>query len=375
MIGLKLPLPLLAALIVALGLLFARHAQAQDQPPAQDQDQSHRITVVTGLVSPLAMKQGDTLSGFSVDLWDDIAHRLGLETNFKVVGTLDDYFAALRSKEARVGNAIIYYSTDRDKEFDFSFPILDTGQQIMVRQSGLAASVTPFQDVLALLFSKSALIWLGVALVIIIVPAHVVWLFDRGNADGACPSKAYFPGIFEALTFATTALVSQVQTLPSQRFARVFGLLWMFAGVVFIALYTAQLTATLTAEQISGAINGPEDLPGKRVATIAGSLADAYLHRHKAQPIGFATPDEMYDALLEGKVDAVLFGAPALRFFAAHDGAGRVRIVGPEFSRQGIGFVFPLGDPLRRNVSSALLAMREDGTYQRVYDKWFGNEP
>ena len=55
MIGLKLPLPLLAALIVALGLLFARHAQAQDQPPAQDQDQSHRITVVTGLVSPLAM--------------------------------------------------------------------------------------------------------------------------------------------------------------------------------------------------------------------------------------------------------------------------------------------------------------------------------
>ncbi|HVJ32234.1 MAG TPA: transporter substrate-binding domain-containing protein [Terriglobia bacterium] len=68
-------------------------------------------------------------------------------------------------------------------------------------------------------------------------------------------------------------------------------------------------------------------------------------------------------------------GAPALRYYAAHEGNGRVRPVGPEFSQQGIGFVFPFGDPLRRNVSPILLAIREDGTYQRLYDKWFGAEP
>lgn len=358
---------LLATVIVALGLSLACQAQAQEQ--------SNRITVVTGIVPPLAMKQGDTITGFSVELWQEIAHRLGLVSDFKIVPDLDAYLAALRSKEATVGNAIIYYSTERDKEFDFSFPVLEAGVQIMVRQSRLATSVTPMRDVAALLFSTSALIWLGVAALIIIVPAHIVWLLDRGNEDGACPSRRYYPGIFQALTFAATALVSQVQTLPSQRFARVFGLIWMFAGVVFIALYTAQLTATLTAEQITGTINGPEDLPGKRVATIEGSLADTYLHQRDVQRVELSTPQEMYDALLSDKVDAVLMGAPVLRYFASHEGSGRVRLVGPEFNRQGVGFVFALGDPLRRKVSSALLAMREDGTYQRLYDKWFGEEP
>lgn len=364
-------LAFLAAMIVSIGVVLADQAQAQ----AQDQAQPGRLTIVTGIVPPFAMKQGETVTGFSVDLWDEVAHRLGLVSDYKIVPDLDGYFTALRSKEANVGNAIIYYSSARDKEFDFSFPILESGQQIMVRQNSLAASVTPLRDVINLLFSPSAVIWLGVAAIIIVIPAHIVWLLDRGNEDGACPSRRYYPGIFQALTFATTALVSQVQTLPSQRFARLFGLIWMFAGVVFIALYTAQLTAALTAEQINGAISGPEDLPGKRVATIEGSLSDAYLHRQDVQLVELSTPQEMYDALLSGKVDAVLFSGPALRFYAAHDGAGRVRLVGPEFNRQGIGFVFPLGDPLRRKVSSTLLALREDGTYQRLYDKWFGEAP
>jgi ABC-type amino acid transport substrate-binding protein len=33
-----------------------------------------------------------------------------------------------------------------------------------------------------------------------------------------------------------------------------------------------------------------------------------------------------------------------------------------------------LGDPLRRRVSSELVALREDGTYDKYYEKWFGSE-
>jgi ABC-type amino acid transport substrate-binding protein len=28
----------------------------------------------------------------------------------------------------------------------------------------------------------------------------------------------------------------------------------------------------------------------------------------------------------------------------------------------------------RKGISTALLAMKEDGTYQRIYEKWFGGE-
>jgi polar amino acid transport system substrate-binding protein len=246
--------------------------------------------------------------------------------------------------------------------------------QVLVRGAGEDAGPTPLRDVLNLLFSRSAVIWLGVGLIIILIPAHLLWLLDRGGEDGVSPSRSYFPGILQAMVWSATALVSQVQQLPGYWLARVLGLLWMFAGVVFIALYTAQLTATLTTQQIRGAINGPSDLPGKRVATIAGSTAVPYLQGIGAQVQQFQTADDLLSALMDQKVDAVFANAPSLRYFASHDGAGRASVVGPEINRQDIGFVFQLNSPLRRKVNHELLAMREDGTYQRIYETWFGSE-
>jgi polar amino acid transport system substrate-binding protein len=200
----------------------------------------------------------------------------------------------------------------------------------------------------------------------------VMWLLDRGSEDSVSPDRKYFPGIFQALNWAATALVSQVMALPRHWLARILGLLWMYAGVVFIALYTAQLTATLTTERIRGAINSVADLPGKRVATMANSVPVQYLRRIGAQVQEFETTDEMFAALLDQRADAVFFNSEMLRYFATHGGAGRVRVVGPEVNRQELAFLFQLGSPLRKKVGGVLIAMREDGTYRRIYEKWFG---
>ena len=47
--------------------------------------------------------------------------------------------------------------------------------------------------------------------------------------------------------------------LPQHWLARVIGLLWLFAGVVFVALYTAELTATLTVQHLRSAIGVHDD--------------------------------------------------------------------------------------------------------------------
>jgi ABC-type amino acid transport substrate-binding protein len=73
------------------------------------------------------------------------------------------------------------------------------------------------------------------------------------------------------------------------------------------------------------------------------------------QPTHRRTAANTHQALLDGKVDAVLFGKPGLRYYAARDGAGRVKMVGPEFNRNDVGFLFELGDTLRRRVSGRLL--------------------
>jgi polar amino acid transport system substrate-binding protein len=70
----------------------------------------------------------------------------------------------------------------------------------------------------------------------------------------------------------------------------------------------------------------------------------------------------------------VVLGAPVLQYYAAHDGLGTVRMVGPEFQKGDFGFIVPIDSPLRKKINGALLAMREDGSYQRIYQRWFGGE-
>ncbi len=161
--------------------------------------------------------------------------------------------------------------------------------------------------------------------------------------------------------------------MPRQWAARALSIFWMFVGVVFVALYTAQLTTALTVEQIRGAIEGPGDLPGKQVATVAHSTAADYLREQHAQVQEFTTPDQMFQTLLDKKVDAVVSAAPLLLYYAAHEGKGRVKTVGPEFNSAPAAIMVQLDSPLRRKINLALIALRENGTYQQIFDKWFGS--
>ena len=71
-------------------------------------------------------------------------------------------------------------------------------------------------------------------------------------------------------------------------------------------------------------------------------------------------------------MDAIVQGSAGLDYYSAHEGKGLVKMVGPEFNKNDVGFVFPNNSMLRKKVNGALLSMREDGTYQQIYDKWFG---
>lgn len=358
------------AVVAATGLLLLQGEVVVLAAPAVEKT----VRVETFIAAPFVIEEGHELTGFSIDLWREVAARLQVDSVYEKAPTLSAGIEALRSKQADVGVSAVFITVERDREFDFSYPILEAGQQVMVRDTGGAVTANPLKDLFQLLFSKTTAMWLGIALLLVLIPAHVVWLLERGGQESILPTRRYFPGIFHAAYWSTSTLLCQSEQMPRQWLARVSALLLMFTSVVFIALYTAQLTTTLTVQQFRGAINGPGDLPGKRVGTIAGSVSARYLHEHNAKIEEFTQARELYQALLDNKVDAVLLPAPALRYFQAHEGMGLVKVVGPEFNRGVIGLMFPEGSRLRRPVNAALVAMREDGTYQRLSDKWFGSE-
>jgi len=348
------------------------YSQPTGSPATSPQAETSEVRAVAALAPPAVMEQNGTLTGFSVDLWNAIAALLKLKTSYQIVPDVGALLEAMQSRRADVVLPL-YITSARDEVFDFSFPVLDAGLQIMVLDTGQKTRTeSPLWDVLRLLFSRTTMLWLGMALLLVLIPAHLVWLFERRNEDSIISNRNYFPGIFEAIFWALSTLTTQAETMPHQWLARTFSIFWMFAGVVFVAFYTAQLTTTLTVEQIRGAIEGPGDLPGKRVATLAHSTAVDYLQEQHAQVQEFPAFDQMYKALLDKKVDAVVTAAPALLYYAANEGKGRVKVVGPEFNSAPIAFMVQADSPLRRKIDDAILKLRENGTYKQLYDKWFG---
>jgi len=208
--------------------------------------------------------------------------------------------------------------------------VLLCSEQVELRDASPDGSIwigyylTSSKDLLGLLFSKTMLLWLGIALVLILIPAHLVWLLERRREDGMITNPKYIPGIFEAMYWAVSGLTSQAQEMPHQWLARAFSVFWMFAGVVFVGFYTAQLTARLTVRQIQGMISGPGDLPGKRVGTFANSYAADYPRSRSVQLQEFQKPEPMLEALQSKEIDAVVYTAPVLLYYAAHEGKGLV---------------------------------------------------
>ncbi len=341
--------------------------------PAAAMAQGRTLNVAVRVLPPFVEQQPDGhFTGFTIDLWDAIAQRENWTTHYIAVPDVRAQLDAVSSGRADVGAGAISITAERDLRYDFSQPMLNAGLQILVRSEHAGPEATALTSLMHLLFSPAVLVWLGIAALLTVIPAHIVWFIERRHPEGMIASKSYFPGIFQAFFWGLGTLATQADSMPRHWASRVVAVLWMFTSVVFVAFYTATLTASLTVQQFRSEINGPDDLPGKVVATVAGTTSADYLNGTGARVKPFAHIDDAVKALNDKTVDAVVYDAPVLQYIAAHDGADKDSVTGPVFRSEDYGFAFHNGSSLRKPVDAALLTLREDGTYDRLSQNWFG---
>jgi polar amino acid transport system substrate-binding protein len=326
------------------------------------------LLVATRTIPPFVFDDKGELSGFSIDLWRSISNQLGVQSKFIPYPTLVDLLTAVKNNVAALGIAAISITSERQQNFDFSLPMFAAGLQIMVRN--LEGNSNAFSNILQLFFSPALLQVIGFALVLTLISAHIIWLFERNHKNGMI-DKSYFPGIFQACWWAASTLATQAEEMPKGAIGRFIAVVWMFIGVLFVAYFTASATTLLTVQQLQGDIRSADDLPGKVVATTTGSTAAAYLKEHHISTLEVAKIEQAYSALLNKKADAVVFDAPVILFYAANEGKGKVQVVGSIFREENYGIVLPNDSPYRKKINNALLSLKEDGTYQTIYDKWF----
>lgn len=332
------------------------------------------IRVAVRIIPPFVMFEARAYEGFEVELARLIAARLGREVEIYGVDTVAKQIDDVSRGTADVALGGVVITRDREELIDFSLPFLHTGLAIMVPESGdegFLAGIGSFFRTIANSALPGLLLVFGIA---VIISAHLIWRLERGkNPDFA---ERYPRGIWDSFYWAvvTMSTVGYGDKVPRGDKGRLFTLLWIAAGTLVFASFTAAIASALAVDELRGSISGPGDLRGHRVATVTDSPGHTFLSSMGVGPVLAQDFDEALDFVTEGRVDALVFDAPVLRFHAITHGAGEVNVVGPDFDDVQYGVVVGRTDlELRKEINLALLDLIETGVYQQIHDKWFGS--
>ncbi|MEM7130711.1 MAG: transporter substrate-binding domain-containing protein [Chloroflexota bacterium] len=329
--------------------------------------QSEILEVATVERSPFVLQRGTGYIGYSIELWDAVANELGIEYEVTVFETFPDMLNAVANREMDLAIANITITAEREEKLDFSHSIYHSGLQIMLAKSQKLVVGHVIPAIVA-----SGILWVVViALLILLVVAHLIWFFEWGDEREF--HDTYLQGIWDAFWWSavTVTTVGYGDKVPRSVPGRILALVWMFFGLFLLSVFVAQISDIMANSFYLAEIERPEDLPGRIVATIEESTADQYLTSVGAVVVRYTQPDEMFDALESGTVEAAVFDAPILAYHQATVGQHKFRLVGSVFKPEQFGIALQDGSPHRESVNQALLKLTEDGTVQKIYDDWF----
>ena len=258
--------------------------------------------------------------GFEVTLIRSIAEHMNVDIEINLVDTVAKQVDDINRGVADVGLGGVAITGQREELIDFSIPVLDSGLTILVPVKESQTVFDRMRDFRQAILN-SDLPWLLVLFAVtVLVSAHLIWGLERNhNPDFAVP---YRRGIWDSFYWAvvTMSTVGYGDKVARGRWGRGFALVWIAAGTLIFAAFTASLASSLAVNELRGEITGPDDLYGKRVATVEDSAGHSYLNAHGIGAITTEDLEQTYQLLAEGEVDAVVFDAPVLRFHVMKEG-------------------------------------------------------
>ena len=326
---------------------------------------------VTALPLPAALEwTGPKPKGVIVDVWEEVTDRIGVTTDYVRVDTFHHLLDTIRSGgDVDVALGPMAITEARERIVDLTHPIIHSGLRIVVRQR----PTTGFLGALESLVSWQLLTLLGTVVALALASGHLLWWLERRVNPRSFP-PSYPRGVGEAVWWIASTIITGGcdDKHVDSSWGRVLAFAWMVGGIMLLAAFTSVLTATITAERVTGTIHGPRDLAGRVVGCQEAAVSVSSVRQRGGTAQEFETIAAALDALALGMVDAVVGENHQLMNLISQRARGDLRLVGPIFDAFDFGFGLPTGSPLREPLNAAILQMREDGTLERILQEWLG---
>lgn len=331
---------------------------------------SKTLTVGVKLAPPFVIADSDGYKGLAIELWQEAADDHGWTFQYKEYD-LEGLLNAVREGKVDVGLGAITATADREKTMDFGHPITSSGLGVAVRKKGGSGWLAVAEALISPAFLKV----IGLLVLLLLIVGVLVWSLERrGNPDefGGRKSQGIFSGFWWAMVTMTT--VGYGDTAPRSVPGRILGMVWMLAALMVVSFFTASITSALTVGKLSSQITSASDLGKVKVASIEGSTSGNWLDRNHDKYSKAESLDSALADLDAGKVEAVVYDAPLLRWKIRQRYENDLRVLPFTLERQDYAFALPTGSPLREPIDTSLLKRINSPEWKQRLEKYFGRE-
>lgn len=328
------------------------------------------VVVATRHLPPFAIKSDDgTWSGIAVELWRDAARDAGIEYRIEDAGSLGVMLDGVESGKYGAAIGAITMTGEREARFDFTHPFYSTGLAIAVLPEQRSGWIGVAEN----LFRWEIMRVVAVLTALVFVVGAVMWAVEkrRNPQFGGGTAEGLGSGFWWSAVTMTT--VGYGDKVPVTFVGRLVGLVWMYAAVVLVSLFTAVVTSALTVSQLESRVRGPEDLPRLRVAAVSGTTSEDYMTRHRIAFEGVPDVAAGLEAVARGDADAFVYDAPVLRHLV-HTRFEALVVLPRTFERQDYAFVVPEGSPLREQLNRVLVKRIRSDAWHDLLVRYLGEE-
>ena len=345
--------------------LFGGAALQQTQAAAD----SPSLRVIIKKAEPFVILNQGGPTGYSIDLWAEVAQLVGLKYSFSTTNSVEGLIDSLAEKKSDVAVGALSITSQREAKIDFSHSIYNSGLGLVVRSEPSGGWLFDF-------LKQSKILYLAAFMVLgFLIAAHIIWILHRKKSTPHFPTT-YFHGITEAMWWAGSVFLGgtcddkKVEGLAG----RLFTLVWVIVGLTFVSYLTATLTSVMTVSQISSQIHELGDLKGREIATVEKSEAAGFLASKGMTPLLCNDISSAIDALKAGKVKAVFYDIPILRYhISIHKDDGLI-VLPTSYQRHQYGFGLEFKSPYTKQINEAILKLKENGKVEELRRKWFGDD-
>ncbi|XP_056319079.1 probable glutamate receptor [Danio aesculapii] len=352
------------------------------------------LKVTTIKEEPYAMSKGSELEGFCIDLLSAISNKLGFKYDVHVVkdgryGKTDDsgnwngMIGEVVRGEADIAVAPLTLTAQREAVVDMSKPFMQTGLSFIMRKD-LGSDDSQFLSLLKLFSTE---MWMGV-LVAYLLTSVCIFLVSRiSPCEWEQPEKDNNSfTLSHSFWYTVGALTLQgAGPHPKALSGRVITSIWWIFSLVLLACYFANLSLWLHSDNQQLSIKTFEDLANQNVIEY-GTIKDSssfsffknsnnptyhriYEHIKEAQSYslnaaeGFRRAQKGNYAFIGESVSLDLAVARYCNLTRAPE------IIG----MRGYSIAAPLGSPLMKNLSVAILRLSESGELDYFRSKWWAS--